>query len=119
LNWFLTYRRNSQHGANGFNSLRKKVRYGFLSPLKNPSLRPGMNPRTLGLMASTLTITLPRRLSSRLTFTQTVPAIVPCTCKPTFQRSMLPQFSRFSLTVEMEAARFSETVHKTTLRNKG
>jgi hypothetical protein len=42
--------------------VRRKVCCGFLSPLKNPSPRPGLNPRPLGPVASTLTTTPPRRL---------------------------------------------------------
>jgi hypothetical protein len=38
--------------------LRRKACCGFLSPLKNPSPRPGLNPQ----MASMLTFTPPRRL---------------------------------------------------------
>jgi hypothetical protein len=42
--------------------LRRKLCYGFLSPLKIHRLRPGSNPRTLGPVASTLTTSPPRVL---------------------------------------------------------
>jgi hypothetical protein len=41
--------------------LRRKVCCGLLSPLKNPSPRPCLNPRPLGTVASTATTTPPRR----------------------------------------------------------
>jgi hypothetical protein len=44
--------------------LQRKALCGFLLPLKNPLLRPGLNPRTWGPMASTLTITPLRQISS-------------------------------------------------------
>jgi hypothetical protein len=51
-----------QYGADGFTSPPKEgVPRIFISP-KNPSSRPGFNPRTLGPMASTLTISPPRRI---------------------------------------------------------
>jgi hypothetical protein len=40
--------------------LRRKLCYGFLSPLKIHWPRPGLNPRTLGPVASTLTTSPPR-----------------------------------------------------------
>jgi hypothetical protein len=42
------------------NSLRRKWYCVFLSPLKMDRRRPGLNPRTLGIMANTIT-TRPRR----------------------------------------------------------
>jgi hypothetical protein len=50
-----SYRKILRHGADGLLPLRRKACCGFLSP------RPGLNPRTLGSMPSTLTIKLPRR----------------------------------------------------------
>jgi hypothetical protein len=46
--------------------LQRKVCCGILLPLKNSSPQPGMNLRSLGPMASTITITPPRRLAHRL-----------------------------------------------------
>jgi hypothetical protein len=46
----------------GFTSHPKEGVLRILIALKNPSPRPGLNTRTLGPMASTLTITPPRRL---------------------------------------------------------
>jgi hypothetical protein len=43
----------------GFISLPKEGLLGIFIAIKNPSPRPGLNPRTLGPMASTLTITPP------------------------------------------------------------
>jgi hypothetical protein len=40
-----------------FLPLRRKSCYGVLLPLRIHHLRPGLNPRTLGLMESTITIT--------------------------------------------------------------
>jgi len=54
--WFLTCRKSYDMGPLALLPLRRKACCGFLS------LRPGLNPRTLGPMASTLTITSPRRL---------------------------------------------------------
>jgi hypothetical protein len=42
---------NLRHGTDGF---RRKSCYGFLSPLKIHRPPPGLNPRTLGPVASTL-----------------------------------------------------------------
>jgi hypothetical protein len=46
-----------RHGTDGFNFLPKETCCRCLSLLKNSSLRPSFNPRTLSPMASTLTIT--------------------------------------------------------------
>jgi hypothetical protein len=46
-------------GSNALLPLRKKSCYGFLSPLKVYRLRSGLNPRTLGAMASTVTTMTP------------------------------------------------------------
>jgi hypothetical protein len=61
--WYFTCRKILQHGASGFTSPLKKGLLRIVIVLKNPSPRPGLNTRTLGPMASTLTITPPRRLS--------------------------------------------------------
>jgi hypothetical protein len=54
-----------RHGASGFISpLREGVLWIFVA-LKNPSPLPGLNPRTLGPIASTLTITPPRETKGR------------------------------------------------------
>jgi hypothetical protein len=58
---FLTCRETLRHEASGFLPLRRrKSCYRFLTPLKIHWLLPGLNPRTLGPMANTLTITPPR-----------------------------------------------------------
>jgi hypothetical protein len=49
--------------------LRRKACCGFFIAHKNPSSRPGLNPLTLGLIASTLTITQPKRLDGRTILT--------------------------------------------------
>jgi hypothetical protein len=59
----LTCRKNLRHGASGFTSHPKGGVLRIVIAIKNPSLRPGLNPRLLGPVASTLTITPPRRLS--------------------------------------------------------
>jgi hypothetical protein len=56
-----TCRKILRHGTDGFTPPpRRKVRCGFLSPIKIRRPRPGLNPRTLRPMASTLTIRSPR-----------------------------------------------------------
>jgi hypothetical protein len=61
--WFLTCRNNLRHGASGFTSPPKEGVLRTFIALKNPSSLPGLNPRTLGPVASALTIAPPRRLS--------------------------------------------------------
>jgi hypothetical protein len=53
---------NLRHGTDGtaLLPLRRKLCYGFLSPLKIHRPRPGSNPLTLGPVASTLTTSPPR-----------------------------------------------------------
>jgi hypothetical protein len=53
-----------RRGASGFTFLPKEGALRIFIALKNPSPRPGLNPRTLGPMASTLTITPPTQLVS-------------------------------------------------------
>jgi hypothetical protein len=55
--WFLTCRKILRHGAHGFTSTPKER-----VPLKIHRPRLGLNPQTLGPMASSLAITPPRRL---------------------------------------------------------
>jgi hypothetical protein len=50
--------------------LQRKVFCRFFIALKNPSLWPGLNPRTFGLVASTRTVTSPRRQSYVVTVLQ-------------------------------------------------
>jgi hypothetical protein len=50
-----------QHGASSFTFPLKEGELQFFITLKNPSPQPGLNPQSLGTMASTLTITLPMR----------------------------------------------------------
>jgi hypothetical protein len=49
---------NLRHGTDGFTSPPKEVVLRIFITLKNP--RPGLNPRTLGPVASTLTTSPPR-----------------------------------------------------------
>jgi hypothetical protein len=58
----LTCRKNLQHGADGFTSPPKEGILWILIAIKNPSSWLGLNPQTLGQMASMLTITPPRQL---------------------------------------------------------
>jgi hypothetical protein len=58
--WFFICCKILRHGS--FISHPKKGVLLNVIALKNPSLLSGLNPRTLGLVASTLTITRPRRL---------------------------------------------------------
>jgi hypothetical protein len=48
--------------------LRRMLCYGFLSPLKINHPRPGLNPRTLGPLASTITTRLLRQTSNGNSF---------------------------------------------------
>jgi hypothetical protein len=61
VNGSLTCRKILRHGAPGFTSHPKEGVLRMFINLKNPSPRPGFNPRPLGLVASTLTTTPPRR----------------------------------------------------------
>jgi hypothetical protein len=61
--WFITCRKILQHGNGGFISSPKEGVLRIVIDLKNPLHRLGLNPRTLGLMASTATTTSLRRLS--------------------------------------------------------
>jgi hypothetical protein len=56
VNGFLTCCKILRHGTSGFTFHPKEV-----CALKNPSPLPGLNPRPLGPLASTLTTTPPRR----------------------------------------------------------
>jgi hypothetical protein len=56
----LTCRKSYDMGPTALLPLRRKSRYGFVSPLKIHRPRPGMNPRTLGTMASTINTRPPR-----------------------------------------------------------
>jgi hypothetical protein len=58
--WFLTCLKILWNGADGFTSPPKEGVLRIFIALKNQSPRPGLNPRTLGPVASTLTITPPR-----------------------------------------------------------
>jgi hypothetical protein len=60
--WILHVVKSYYTGPPDLRLLRKKGVLQIFIALKNPSPRPGLNPRTLGPMASTLTITPPRRL---------------------------------------------------------
>jgi hypothetical protein len=56
------------HGTDGFTSRPKEGVLRIFITLQNPSPRSGLNSRTLGPIASTLTITPPRRLSPYITY---------------------------------------------------
>jgi hypothetical protein len=62
LNRPLTCRKILRHGTSGFTSHPKEGVLRIFIALKNLSPRPGLNPRPLGPVATTLTITPPRRL---------------------------------------------------------
>jgi hypothetical protein len=51
-----------RHGADGFTSTPQEGVLRICIILKNQSPRPGFNPRTLGPVGGSLTITPPRRL---------------------------------------------------------
>jgi hypothetical protein len=57
-----TCRKSLRHGISGFTSHPTEGVLRIFIALKNPSHRPGLNPRPLGPVASTLTTTPPRRL---------------------------------------------------------
>jgi hypothetical protein len=76
--WFLTCHKILRHGTDGFTSPPKKACCRFLSPLNIHRPRPGLNPRTLGPMASTPTISPPRPLKRSLADTEcNMPALGP------------------------------------------
>jgi hypothetical protein len=58
----LTCRKILRHGTSGFTSQPKEGVLRIFIALKNPSPRPGLNPRPLGPVASTLTTTPSKRL---------------------------------------------------------
>jgi hypothetical protein len=60
----LTCRKIFRPGTDGVIPFRRKTCCGFVSPLKTHLPRPGLNPRTLGPMASRITITQPRTTCS-------------------------------------------------------
>jgi hypothetical protein len=53
--WFFTCHKILWHGASGFTSPPKEDMLRIFITLKNPSPRTGLNPQTLGTIASTLT----------------------------------------------------------------
>jgi hypothetical protein len=59
----LTCRKILRHGSTDLLPLRRKACCGFLSPLQIHCSWTGSNPRTLGPLASTITITPPRTIS--------------------------------------------------------
>jgi hypothetical protein len=59
-----TCRKILRHRTSGFTSHPKEGVLRIFISLKTPSPRPGLNPRPLGTVASTLTTTPPRRLGS-------------------------------------------------------
>jgi hypothetical protein len=66
-NGSLTRRKILWHGTGGFTSTRRKSYYGVLLLLQTYRSRRGLNPRTLGPVASTITITPPRTTVSHVT----------------------------------------------------
>jgi hypothetical protein len=63
----LTCRKILRHGTSGFTSHPKEGVLQIFIALKNPSPRPGLNPRPLGPVISTLTTTPPRRFLCDIT----------------------------------------------------
>jgi hypothetical protein len=61
-----------QHGADGFTAHPKEDVLRIFIALKNPSPRPGLDPRTFGRMKSTLTTAPPRRLLITINILQCV-----------------------------------------------
>jgi hypothetical protein len=57
------------HGTSSFTSRPKEGVLRIFIALKNPSPRPGLNPRPLGPVTSTLTTTPPRRLKTSVLYT--------------------------------------------------
>jgi hypothetical protein len=53
---FFLARRKILHGVEGFTAPRKEGVLQIFITLKNPSLRPGLDPQTFGAVADTLTI---------------------------------------------------------------
>jgi hypothetical protein len=66
VNGSFTCRKILRHGTSGFTSHPKEGVLRIFIAHKNPSSRPGLNPRLLGAVASTLTTAPPRRLCARL-----------------------------------------------------
>jgi hypothetical protein len=64
---FFTHSQILPQGAHGYIFPPKEGMLRILNALKNPSPRSGLNPRTLGQIASTLVITLPRTKKNQLT----------------------------------------------------
>jgi hypothetical protein len=62
VNGSFTCRKILRHGTSGFTYHPKEGAQQIFIALKNPSPRPGLKPRLLGSVASTLTTTLLRRL---------------------------------------------------------
>jgi hypothetical protein len=60
--FFFTFRKIVQHGASSFTTSAKEGMLWIFIIFKNPSPWMGLNQRTLGPIASTLTITPPRQL---------------------------------------------------------
>jgi hypothetical protein len=65
LKGYLTYSKILRHGTSGFTSHPKEDVLRIFIALKIPSPGPGLNPRLLGPVASTLTTTPPRRAKRR------------------------------------------------------
>jgi hypothetical protein len=66
LQLIFAFRKILRHGAFGFTSPPKEIVLRTFIALKNPSRRPGLNPWTFGVMASTLTLTPPRLITTTL-----------------------------------------------------
>jgi hypothetical protein len=62
--------------ASGFTSHLKEGVLRIFIALKNPSPRPGLNPRPLGTLTSTLTTKPPRRLDKGDTHIQSLPLYI-------------------------------------------
>jgi hypothetical protein len=84
----------------------------FFIAVKNPSPLPGFNPRTLGLIASTLTITSPKRLCNILIFTECIhpPALLQHSNVTAMPRSIAGK--RFLKVITLMLSHYSECVLK-------
>jgi hypothetical protein len=80
VNGSFTCRKILRHGTSGFTSHQKEGVLRIFIALKNSWPRPGLSPRHLGPVASTLTTTPPRRLVIRLTANSTGIRKVSLTC---------------------------------------
>jgi hypothetical protein len=99
LKWFFTCRKIVQNGADGFTCPLNEGVLQICITLKNPSSSLGLNPRTLGPMASMLTITPLRRLVHQLDYGVNYTMTYGICCSPNLkyrQSHCLPQRKTYS-----------------------